>query len=164
VNERTTILSMVGQGSVFKILLPLCEEAVSSSKIKKAAVFIKRGSETILVAEDDPSLRKFIRITLESFGHEVITAEDGEEAIEIFKENNNRIRLVLLDMIMQKKNGKEVSEAIKKISPGMNVLFTSGYTMDVLKIKKIMEMGFDFIHKPFQSKDLLMKVREILDR
>ena len=67
-------------------------------------------------------------------------------------------------MIMPKKNGKEVSEAIKIISPGMKVFFASGYTMDVIKTKEVMEMGFDFIHKPFQAKDLLMKVREILDR
>ena len=158
------VYSEPGEGTVFKILLPLCKETVSASKKQEAAVSIKRGNEIILVAEDDASLRKFIRITLESFGYMVITAEDGEEAIEKFKENSDQIRLVLLDMIMPKKNGKEVSEAIKIISPGMKVFFASGYTMDVIKTKEVMEMGFDFIHKPFQAKDLLMKVREILDR
>ncbi|MBU1568139.1 MAG: PAS domain S-box protein [Proteobacteria bacterium] len=158
------VYSEPGDGTVFKILLPLCGEAVSASKMEKAAVSIKGGNETILVAEDDASLRKFIRRTLESFGYEVIMAEDGDEAIEKFKKNSDRIDIVLLDMIMPKKNGKEVSEAIKKISPGMKIFLTSGYTMDVVKAKEVMETGFDFIHKPFQSKDLLIKVREILDR
>ena len=163
-NGYIKVYSECGEGTVFKILLPLCVEPISAPKQENAAVSIKGGDETILVAEDDASLKKFIRISLESFGYEVITAEDGEEAIEKFKENSERIDIVLLDMIMPKKNGKEVSEAIKKISPGMSVFFTSGYTMDVIKTKEAMEMGFDFIHKPFQSKDLLMKVREILDR
>jgi len=159
-----TVYSEPGQGTVFKILLPLCVESIFLQKKEKAAGFVARGNETILVAEDDPALRKFIRITLESFGYRVITAEDGEEALEKFKENNLRIDIVLLDMIMPKKNGKEVSEAIRKIRPGMKILFASGYTMDVIKTKDLMEMGFDFIHKPFQSKEFLRKVREILDR
>ena len=116
------------------------------------------------MAEDDDSLRKFIRKTLESCGYKVITAKDGEDAIKKFVENRERIRLVLLDMIMPKKNGKEASEAIRKISPGMRIFFTSGYTMDIINTKELKEFGFEFIHKPFQSNDLVTKVREILDR
>ena len=102
-------------------------------------------------------MRKLIRITLESFGYRVIAAEDGEEAIAKFMENRERINLVLLDMIMPKKNGKEVSEVIRKVSPRIRVLFASGYTMDVIKTQELTAAGFDFIHKPFQSRDLLMK-------
>ena len=79
-------------------------------------------------------------------------------------ENRERISLVLLDMIMPKKNGKEVSEAIRKVSPRIKILFASGYTMDIIKTKELTEAGFDFIHKPVPPKDLLKKVREILDR
>ncbi|MCX5883675.1 MAG: hypothetical protein NTU74_18335 [Deltaproteobacteria bacterium] len=67
-------------------------------------------------------------------------------------------------MIMPKKNGKEVSEAIRKVSPRIKLLFASGYTKDIIKSKEWAEAGFDFIHKPFRSNDLLIKVREILDR
>jgi signal transduction histidine kinase len=156
--------SEAGQGTVFKIYLPLCEEATPAEKTAKAAVSVKGGNETILVAEDEASLRKFIRITLESFGYEVITAEDGEDAITKFEENRERIRLVLLDMVMPKKNGKEVSAAIRMISPGMRVFFMSGYTMDIINTKELLAGDFDFILKPFQSRDLLQKVRGILDR
>jgi two-component system, cell cycle sensor histidine kinase and response regulator CckA len=79
-------------------------------------------------------------------------------------ENRKRISIVMLDMIMPKKNGKEVGEAIRKVSAGVKILFASGYTMDIIKGKELKESGSDFIHKPYTSKDLLKKVREILDR
>jgi CheY-like chemotaxis protein len=158
------VYSEPGQGTEFEIYLPLSEEAVSLDKKTEAAVPVKGGNETILVAEDDASLRKLTRIVLESFGYSVITAENGDDAIVKFMENRERINLVLLDMIMPKKSGKEVSAAIKKVSPRIKILFESGYTMDIIKTKELTEDGFDFIHKPFQPNDLLMKVREMLDR
>ena len=101
---------------------------------------------------------------LESFGYHVIAAVDGEDAIAKFMENRKRINIVILDMIMPKKNGKEVGEAIKKVSPGVKILFMSGYTMDIIKGKELAEAGSDFIHKPFTPKDFLIKVKEILDK
>ncbi|OGR16043.1 MAG: hypothetical protein A2X81_07980, partial [Desulfobacterales bacterium GWB2_56_26] len=88
------VYSEVGQGTEFKIFLPLCEEVTSANEKKGTAVHVRGGKETVLVAEDEASLRKFIRITLSSFGYEVITAEDGEDAITKFMENSERIRLV----------------------------------------------------------------------
>jgi PAS domain S-box-containing protein len=158
------VYSEPGQGTVFKIYLPLAEEAASPDKKTQAAVPVKGGNETILVAEDDASLRNLARIVLESFGYTVISAEDGVDAIAKFMENRDRINLVLLDMIMPKKNGKEVSEAIRKVSPRIKILFVSGYTMDIIKTKELTEAGFDFIHKPFLPKDLLIKMREVLDK
>jgi PAS domain S-box-containing protein len=158
------VYSEPGQGTLFKIHLPFSEEAASPDWKTEAAVPVMSGNETVLVAEDDASLRQLTRIILESFGYSVISAEDGEDAITKFMEDRERISLVLLDMIMPKKNGKEVSEAIRKVSPRIKILFTSGYTMDIIKTKELSEVGFDFIHKPFQPTDLLKKVREVLDR
>ena len=163
-NGYIKVYSEPGKGTVFKIYLPLIEETASLDRKTEAAVPVKGGNETILVAEDDASLRKLTRIVLESFGYTVITAEDGEDAITKFMENREKISLVLLDMIMPKKNGKEVSEAIRKVSPRIKILFASGYTMDIIKTRELTESGFDFIHKPFLPKDLLKKVREVLDR
>jgi len=160
----TNIYSEPGQGTVFKIYLPFSEEAASLEKEKETAAPVKGGDETVLVAEDDASLRKLATIVLESFGYSVITAVDGEDAIAKFMENRKRISIVMLDMIMPKKSGKEVGEAIRKASAGVKILFVSGYTMDIIKGKELAEAGSDFIHKPFTPKDLLIKVREILDR
>jgi PAS domain S-box-containing protein len=151
------------QGTVFKIYLPLSKKALLETK-REAVVPVKGGNETVLVAEDDAALRNLSRIVLESFGYTVIAAEDGEEAITRFMENRERIGLVLLDMIMPRKNGKEVGEAIRKVCPGIKIIFMSGYTMEIVTHKELMEAGFDFIQKPFPSKDLLTKVREVLDR
>ncbi|HXE96387.1 MAG TPA: response regulator [Dongiaceae bacterium] len=158
------VYSEPGQGTVFKIYLPLNEEAASPAGKTEADGPVKGGNETVLVAEDDASLSELTRIVLESFGYTVISAVDGEDVITKFMENRERISLVLLDMIMPKKNGKEVSEAIRKVSPLIKILFTSGYTMDTFKTKEWTESGFDFINKPSRPTDLLKKVREVLDK
>jgi two-component system, cell cycle sensor histidine kinase and response regulator CckA len=100
------------------------------------------GNETILVAEDEASLRKLTKTVLESFGYRVILAKDGEDAITKFMEHRERIRLVMLDMIMPKKSGKEVCEVIRKIDPRMKVLFASGYAINNITNKELTEAGF----------------------
>ena len=158
------VYSEPGEGTVFRIYLPLIEASALPGKKTKTPDTVKGGNETVLVAEDDASLRKLSRIVLESFGYSVITAEDGEDAITKFMENRERIDLAMLDMIMPKKNGKEVSEVLRKASPRTKILFVSGYTMDIIKNKELTESGFEFIHKPIRSQDLLRKVREVLDK
>ncbi len=162
-NGYITVESEPGQGSVFKIYLPLCEEAETPDIKIKAVGPVKGGKETVLLAEDDASLRQLAQTILESFGYSVIDAVDGEDAIAKFMESKDRISLVLLDMIMPKKSGKEVSEAIRKVSPLIKILHTSGYPLDSTSADDQIE-HFDFIHKPYQPSDLLKMVREILDR
>ena len=158
------VYSELGKGTEFKIYLPLIEDATAPGKKPEATGFVEGGKETILVAEDDASLRKLTKIVLESHGYSVITAEDGEDAIAKFMENRESISLALIDMIMPKKNGKEAGETIKKASPLTKILFASGYTMDLIMTKELTESGFDFILKPVLPRDLLKKVREVLDR
>ncbi len=152
------------QGTIFKIYLPLIEKATAPDMQAEIPDAPTGGSETVLVAEDDASLRKLASIVLESSGYRVIPAQDGEDAVNKFMEDSERIDLVMLDMIMPKRNGKEVSEVLRKVRPGIKILFTSGYTMDIVKNKELTASGIDFIHKPVLPKDLLRKVREILDR
>jgi len=163
-NGLIKVYSETGKGTTFKIWLPVIENTAKKQMETEALSSPKGGAETILVAEDDASLRKLTRVILESAGYTVITAEDGEEAITQFMENKDRIALAVLDMIMPNKNGKEVAEEIRKVSPGTKILFASGYTMDIIKTRELTEAGLDIILKPVLPRDLLRKVREILDR
>jgi PAS domain S-box-containing protein len=163
-NGYINVYSDPPHGTVFNIYLPLSEAEPSRERKPTADVLAKGGSETVLVAEDDPPLRELTRRMLEAFGYNVVSAKDGDDAITKFMENREGISLLLLDMIMPKKSGKEVAEEIRKVSPRMKILFASGYTSDIVKNRELSESGFDFIHKPFQLKELVMKVREILDK
>ena len=104
-----------------------------------------------------------MRIILESFGYTVLAAEDGEEAVRMFLEHRDRVRLVILDMIMPKKNGKDAADEIKKAQPGIRTLFVSGYSEGMIKKQGGLGEGLVFIQKPFSAKVLLTKVRELLD-
>jgi PAS domain S-box-containing protein len=159
-----TVYSEPGQGTEFNTYLPVSETAPAPGRETTASVPVRGGNETILVAEDDTPLRELSSKVLESLGYKVIPAVDGEDALMKFKENRGRLSLLLLDMVMPKKNGKEVAEAIMKISPGTKILFSSGYTMDINTHKELEAAGFEFIHKPYQAKELAQKVRQALDR
>lgn len=163
-NGYIKVYSETGRGTTFKIWLPVIEDMAEKKPDAETLSYPKGGTETILVAEDDAFLRKLSKIVLESNGYSVITAEDGEDAITKFMENRESISLVLLDMIMPKKNGKEVGETIRKVSPQIKIIFASGYTMDIIKTRELTESGFDFLLKPVVPRDLLRKAREILDR
>ncbi len=93
----------------------------------------------------------------------MIEAVDGEDAVSKFKDNQDRIKLLLLDVIMPKKNGKEVYEEIKAINPDIKTIFVSGYAMDLMQDKGVHD-GSAFLQKPVQPKNLLIKIREVLDR
>lgn len=163
-NGYIQVYSDPGNGTTFKIWLPVIEDTAEEKHEVKALSPQEGGTETILVAEDDVSLRKLTRTVLQALGYNVITAEDGEDAITKFMDNKDKIALVVLDMLMPKKSGKEVSEVIRKDSPMTKILFVSGYTMDTIKTTEISESGFDLLHKPVLPKELLRKVREVLDR
>ena len=100
---------------------------------------------------------------LERSGYTVIDAVDGEDAVVRFKGNIDKIELVILDVIMPKKDGKAAYEEIKKIRPEIKAIFLSGYTTDIIDRKGVLEQGINLIQKPVSPNDLLRKVREVLD-
>ncbi len=156
------VTSEAGKGARFEILLPLSDKAASEHHVADSSV-PQGGTETILIAEDEAPLRDLMRIILESFGYTVLAAEDGEEAVRMFLEHRDRVRLVILDMIMPKKNGKDAADEIKKAQPGIRTLFVSGYSEGMIKKQGGLGEGLVFIQKPFSAKVLLTKVRELLD-
>jgi PAS domain S-box-containing protein len=157
------ISSEPDKGTTFKIYFPLFPSKVEEEEITVPSI-AKTGKETILVAEDDVHVRELVKQLLEIFGYNVIVAKDGKDAIDTFIMHRDIIQLLLLDVIMPKKNGKEAYDEIKKLSPHMKVIFISGYSADIIHSKGIIDEGLDFLSKPILQEILLNKVREVLDR
>lgn len=157
------VYSELGKGTTFKIYLPIVEAVVAEETRSMELTGILGGVETILLAEDDAEVRKLTKNVLEEFGYTVIEAEDGEEALNKFTGNEDSVRLLLLDVMMPKKNGREVYKEIRRTHPAMKALFMSGYTANVIHKKGILEKELNFISKPLAPSDLLRMVRKILD-
>lgn len=158
-----TVSSELGKGTTFKIYLPVTDAAPAKENSPESASYPPEGTETILLAEDDVTLRSLSESILREHGYKVIAAENGEEAIQRFIEHKDDIQLVLLDMVMPIKNGKEAYAEIKKIRPDIKVLFVSGHT-DLEQSGGVPNEGLDFMSKPISPKLLLRRVRAILDR
>ena len=157
------IYSQLGKGTTFRVYMPIITNTAGEEPDKSVQLVPFGRGETILLAEDDPQVRKVTRMYLQEKGYRVIEAENGEEATKRYLEKKDTIALVLLDVIMPVKNGRDVYEEIKKISPEIKVIFISGYTDDVLSRKEKLEDGFDFISKPINPDTLMKKIREVLD-
>jgi PAS domain S-box-containing protein len=157
------VYSELGSGSTFRIYLPLTSSRVEERK-QKAASPPKGGTETVLLAEDNAAVRGLLRAVLERAGYSVIEASDGEEAVHKFMENRDAVHLLLFDVTMPKKNGKEAYEEIKGIRPLIRAVFMSGYTAEIIDRKGLLETGTDFVPKPVGPAELLRSIREVLDR
>jgi two-component system, cell cycle sensor histidine kinase and response regulator CckA len=157
------VYSEPGSGTTFRIYLPLIQG--KADEIKPEVIqTIERGTEIVLLAEDQTEVREFTKKLLEEYGYKVITAGSGQEAIDEFKAHKDEIQLLLLDVIMPNKNGREAYEEIKKIRPDIKVLFMSGYPADIIHKHDIIEKGFAYIEKPASPTKLLRKIREALDK
>ena len=157
-----TAYSEPGKGTTFTIYLPrITSEAIAAQPEKARTP--PGGTETILVGEDDATLRSLARTVLENVGYTVIMAEDGEDTVRQFRDHSEAIQLLLLDVIMPGKNGKEAYEEIRKVKPDVKVLFTSGYTADLIQKKGILDGDINLVYKPVSPTELLIKIREVLD-
>jgi len=150
-----------GKGAAVRIYLPIVT-AKGAMERHEESTAIQGNRETILVAEDDRDVRKLSKHVLERNGYTVIEAVDGAEAIKRFMENSERIALVLLDVVMPKKNGQSVYEEIRRVRPGVKALFISGYTQDIISRKGVLDEGINFIAKPVKPDELLAKIKEVL--
>jgi two-component system, cell cycle sensor histidine kinase and response regulator CckA len=156
------VYSEIGKGTTFKIYLPQVERSAATvgDKIEGPA---PEGTETVLLAEDDETVRKLSQAILSRAGYTVLTATDGEEALRVFEENSDEIDLALLDVMMPKLGGRAVCDRIRETHPRTRVLFSSGYSMNAIHTNFVLDRGFALIQKPYERKALLRKVREVLD-
>jgi CheY-like chemotaxis protein len=158
--------SEVGKGTTFKIYFPRVEQLPTTitRSISRGGP-LPRGSETLLIVEDEPSLRRLASDILEGQGYEVIQASNGLHAMSVAREHKGpAIRLVITDVIMPEMGGKVMAEWLTTAYPDVKILFTSGYTDDTIASQGVLEAGIDFLAKPYTPAMLAHKVRDMLDR
>ncbi len=162
-NGYINLYSEPDLGTTFKIYLPLAPVQPDAAEESVQPVAPGRG-ETILLAEDEPEVRKILKLSLESNGYRVIEADNGDDAVKKFQDNLQKISMVLLDVIMPAKNGRQAGEEIRSLRPEVKIVFISGYTGDIISEKGMLEADAELIAKPVSAEKLLRKVREVLDR
>jgi two-component system cell cycle sensor histidine kinase/response regulator CckA len=158
------VYSEVGKGTTIKIYLPRVEgEAVKPVKDARPTV-LPGGTETVLVTEDEETVRNLCVQILERLGYKVVQARDGAEAIALAQGYGDRIDLLVTDVVMPGMNGAELATQLVLHHPEMKVLFTSGYTDDAIVRHGVLDEGVSFIGKPYTPLALARKVREVLDK
>jgi two-component system cell cycle sensor histidine kinase/response regulator CckA len=161
---QVTVHSTPGAGSTFTLDFPALERKTAPAPPPAAAVSLPNGSETILVVEDNESVRQLACRSLERFGYSVLKAQDGEEALEVSANEQMPIELLLTDMVMPGIGGAELAQRIVQQRPAIHVLYMSGYTEDAIAQQGILLPGISFLPKPFTIQTLARRVRETLDR
>lgn len=156
------VYSEPGKGTAFKIYLPRVKEEVEVEEAPKPAG-TPHGTETILLVEDQPELRKLARMILTSQGYKVLEAANGGEALFHSERHTGPIHLMLTDVIMPGMNGRELAQRLKPLRPEMKVLYMSGYTVSAIIHNGVLEAGIDYLQKPISPDDLVVKVREVLE-
>ncbi|MDM8539913.1 response regulator [Desulfococcaceae bacterium HSG9] len=157
------VYSEPGKGATFKVYLPVSEETLIEPKPLKKPTGSLRGSETILLTEDEKHVRRFAYDLLKSQGYTVIEAGNGTEALALLEEYDGPVHLLMTDVVMPGMNCKELFTRVAEKRPGIKALYMSGYTDNVIAHHGVLEEGVNFIQKPFSVKALAAKVREILD-
>jgi CheY-like chemotaxis protein len=157
-------VSEPGHGATFTVWLPLVDAPAAVTTAAPPTRALPGGSETVLVAEDDPALRQVLRRLLERVGYTVIQAEDGLDAVTRFEAGRERIRLLLLDVIMPGQNGRQALDRIRAVAPAVPAIFLSGHTADLSDQREVDLRGERLLRKPVEPEDLLRAVREQLDR
>ncbi len=157
------VYSEPGRGTTFKIYLPRVNQPAQAAGAENRPKDVQRGTETILLVEDDPQLRQLSSSVLAHCGYKVLVAGSPEEGLAICKANPRDIRLLVTDVVMPRMNGRQLAEQIAQISPNVKVLYISGYTNNAIVHYGVLDPGLWFLPKPFTLSALVAKVREVLD-
>jgi PAS domain S-box-containing protein len=157
------VYSEPDRGTTFKIYLPRVDQPAETTGLENRSRSVQRGTETILLVEDDPQLRQLSSSVLAHCGYKVLTANGPEEGLAICKENHRDIRLLVTDVVMPRMNGRQLAEQIVQVAPNVKVLYISGYTSNAIVHYGVLDAGLWFLPKPFTLSALVAKVREVLD-
>ena len=157
------VYSEPGQGTTFKVYLPRANGTAGQSLTRAEAGSLPRGTETILVAEDEPSVRSVAVRILRGLGYTVLETGNGDQALRVAQKHQGQIQLLLTDVVMPRMDGQELATRLRVVHPSIKVVFVSGYTEDGTIRRGVLEEGVAFLQKPFTALSLAQKVREVLD-
>jgi len=158
------LYSEPGKGTAFKIYLPRVDEpAEVTGKARKPVGEPARASETILLVEDERSLRELASLTLQRYGYTVLEAPDAAQALRIAQQHQGQIQILVTDVVMPDMGGRELATHLARLRPEMKVLYISGYPNQALLHRGVLETGLAFLQKPFTAADLTRRLREVLD-
>ncbi|HXX63843.1 MAG TPA: response regulator, partial [Bacteroidota bacterium] len=153
--------SEVGVGTTFTVYIPAVEKP--AARPVQAEARMTRGKETILIVDDEETIRSLVRDILEEIGYHVLGAGNGEEAIEIYRHHSSPIDLVILDMTMPGMGGRETFEKLKEVDPGVRAILSTGYSQDE-RAREVLALGVKgFVQKPYRINELAAAVRRVLD-
>ena len=161
---HVTVYSEPGMGTTFRLYFPATEDDMERVSVVPDPKGLPRGVETILLVEDEDSIRELTRGNLERGGYKVLEASDGQAALQIAARYSQPIHLLLTDVIMPGLDGRALADSILRSRPGIKFLFMSGYTDDLIVHKGVLQPGTALLEKPFNLQSLLSKVREVLDK
>ena len=156
------VYSEPGEGTTFKVYLPLTGEAEEVVEAPAEAARTTGGSETVLLVEDEELVRKMVSSILRMRGYRVLTAADGAEATQDYFRYEDPIHLMITDVIMPRMSGRELADRLSETHPEMKVLYMSGYTATAVRQHGVLNAGAAFIQKPFTAGALVLKVQEML--
>ena len=155
--------SELGKGTTFRFYFPQVQESVEPVQAVGPGAPAAGGSETVLLVEDEPMVRELAALALRERGYTVVEAGDGEEGLRAAQQHKGKIDLVLTDVVMPAMGGKEMAVALRASRPDLKVLFTSGYSEEVIGEHGVARRGKNFLQKPFLAASLARHVREVLD-
>jgi two-component system cell cycle sensor histidine kinase/response regulator CckA len=156
--------SELGLGTTFRVYLPRERKGIGVSKSPSRSKVTARGSETVLLAEDEEGVRTLARLILQKNGYKVLEARHGGEALLICEQHQNAISLLITDVVMPNLSGRQLADRLLPLQPEMRVLYLSGYTDDAIVRHGIVNADTPFLPKPFTPDALAQKVREVLDQ
>jgi len=157
------VYSEPDRGTVVKVYLPRAAGQSETNRPRNEYQPLPLGTETVLLAEDDERVRRLTVSVLGQLGYTVLEAADGEDALEVARQYAGEIHLLFTDIVMPKKCGNEIASEIRRDRPGIKVLFSSGYTGDVVAQQGALDPSIPFLQKPFTPRTVAVKVREALD-
>ena len=157
------VYSEEGHGTTFKIYLPRVNAPLATPKPSRNTTATPRGSETVLLVEDEQLVRRAAERILRGAGYKVLAASNGGEALLLCEQSGGKIELLVTDVVMPNMNGQELADRLRQLQPKLKVLFTSGYTANAIVHHGVAESGARFLSKPFSAAELTGKVREALD-